>query len=110
MTTKSEMLKILKDETRRKILVFVSEKGEVTYSDLMEQTEISSPEVMNYHLKVLADLLSKNDEDKFTLTEKGKVASNFILTVPKELPKETNKREKMHRTLLTVVPIVVLII
>jgi hypothetical protein len=37
---------------------------------------------MNYHLKVLGDLLLKMDDGRYALTEKGKFASRLLLEFP----------------------------
>jgi DNA-binding transcriptional ArsR family regulator len=74
--------KILKDETRRKIILLLHEKGSLSYTDLMDTLSIVSTGTLNYHLKVLGDLLSKNADGKYTLTEKGKLASRLLLEFP----------------------------
>jgi hypothetical protein len=70
---------ILKDQTRRKMLLLVNEKGEVKYTDFMEKTGVSSTGTINYHLKILNDLLTKNEAGMYKLTEKGKAACNLML-------------------------------
>jgi hypothetical protein len=37
---------------------------------------------MNYHLKVLGDLLQKNEEGRYLLSEKGRLASRLLLEFP----------------------------
>lgn len=74
--------KILKDETRRKIVLLLNEKGSLSYTDLMKNLETVSTGLLNYHLKVLNDLLVKNEIGQYTLSEKGKLASK--LSFPEE--------------------------
>jgi DNA-binding transcriptional ArsR family regulator len=74
--------KILKDETRRKIILLLNEKGSLSYTDLMDTLGIVSTGLLNYHLKVLSNLLKKNKEGQYTLTEKGKLASQLLLEFP----------------------------
>ena len=74
--------KILKDETRRKIVLLLNEKGSLSYSDLMDSSEIVSTGTFNYHLKILGDLLAKNDLGHYFLTEKGKLASRLLIEFP----------------------------
>jgi DNA-binding transcriptional ArsR family regulator len=74
--------KILKDETRRKILLLINTKKEVNYTDLMEKTGVSSTGPLNYHLKVLFELVTKNEDGQFRLSEKGKAACNYMLEFP----------------------------
>ena len=76
--------KILKDETRQKIILLLNEKGSLTYTDLMDSLEVISTGLLNYHLKVLGDLLSKNEEEKYILSEKGKLASRLLLQFPED--------------------------
>lgn len=40
--------KILKDETRRKIVLMLNEKGKLGYTDLMHALKISSIGTLNY--------------------------------------------------------------
>ena len=74
----SSLHKILKDETRRKILALINEKGSITYTDLLKALESESTGLLNYHLKVLGDLLQKND-GQYQLSEKGKLALKFTV-------------------------------
>lgn len=74
--------KILKDETRRKIVLLLNEKGSLSYSDLMDSLGIVSTGTLNYHLKVLGDLLAKNEIGHYLLTEKGKLASRLLIEFP----------------------------
>lgn len=74
--------KILKDETRQKIILLLNEKGSLSYTDLMDTLEVVSTGLLNYHLKVLSDLLAKNEDGKYVLTEKGKLASKLLLEFP----------------------------
>jgi DNA-binding transcriptional ArsR family regulator len=94
LNTELEALnKLFKDETRRKILLLVNEKNEVSYTDIMEKTGAESTGMINYHLKVMGELLSKNQSGKYTLTEKGKTASNFLLQFPN--PKGSAQAKKI---------------
>jgi DNA-binding transcriptional ArsR family regulator len=52
--------KILKDETRRQILLLLNDKA-MTYTELMGAAEVISTGILNYHLKVLGDLVTKNE-------------------------------------------------
>ena len=55
--------KILKDETRTKIVLLLHEKGSLSYTELMETLGFVTTGLFNYHLKVLGDLLAKNEAD-----------------------------------------------
>jgi hypothetical protein len=86
--------KILKDETRRKIIFKVNEKGIIGYTDLMESLNIKSTGTLNYHLKVLGDLLKKNDLGQYTLSEKGQVAFKVLTEFPEGPPADQAKKWK----------------
>ena len=83
-STIDSFAKILKDETRRKIILELNQKGSLTYTDLMENLDILSTGTLNYHLKVLADLLKKDETEGYVLSEKGKLASRLLTDFPEQ--------------------------
>jgi hypothetical protein len=86
--------KILKDETRRKIILKVKEKGIIGYTDLMESLNITSTGTLNYHLKVLGDLLKKNDLGQYILSEKCQIAFKVLTEFPEGPPADQAKKWK----------------
>jgi DNA-binding transcriptional ArsR family regulator len=84
--------KILKDETRRKIILLLDAKGTLTYTELLESTEAGSTGRLNYHLKILGDLLAKNETGQYMLSEKGKVAVKLIA----EFPEDSRQAARYH--------------
>src|SRR5205807_5040390 len=66
--------RILKDPTRRRILSALNEKGSLAYVEILGLLEIEHTGKLNYHLKLLGDLVSKDDSGRYSLTEKGKLA------------------------------------
>jgi hypothetical protein len=79
MTSGLESLhKILKDEKRRKIVTLLNEKGSLTYTELMNTLEIDSTGKLNYHLKILGELLTKQEDGCYILTGKGKLAVQML--------------------------------
>jgi hypothetical protein len=74
--------KVLKDETRQKIILLLQEKGSLSYVDLMKALGITNTGKMNYHLKVLGNLLTKKENGQYALTEKGTLASRLLLEFP----------------------------
>ncbi len=74
--------KILKDETRRKIISLLDEKDSLAYTDLMAATDVVSTGTFNYHLKILGNLLEKNEAGQYVLSEKGKLASRLLKEFP----------------------------
>lgn len=75
--------KVLKDETRQKIILLLQEKGSLSYVDLMKALGITNTGKMNYHLRVLSNLLTKKEDGQYALTEKGTLASRLLLEFPK---------------------------
>jgi hypothetical protein len=74
--------KILKDESRRQIVLLLNEKGALTYTELKETIGFLTTGLLNYHLKVLDDLLSKNDMGHYVLSDKGKLAARLLMEFP----------------------------
>jgi len=89
--------RILKDQTRRKILLFLNEKSAATYTDLMQEVGTTSTGTLNYHLKVLGDLLSKNESGQYVLTENGKAAVRLMLEFPEQEKQEQVKKKWWKR-------------
>lgn len=104
MSTGIETLpRILKDETRRRTLTLLSEQGSLSYTELMDALNIVSTGTLNYHLKVLGDLLTKNDAGRYVLSEKGELALRLLKLFPAEndvLLKK--KRQKQFWTIAAV--------
>jgi DNA-binding transcriptional ArsR family regulator len=75
----SRLYKILKDGTRVKILELLENRGSLGYGELLSLSEISNTGRLNYHLKILRDLISKNGEaGRYSLSEKGRLAAEFL--------------------------------
>jgi len=70
--------KILKDDSRQKILISLNENGYQTYTDLMSNQGFASTGKFNYHLKMLNGLVTKNQAGLYYLTEKGKIAIRLL--------------------------------
>ncbi len=68
----SGLHKILKDETRRKIILLLNDKGSLSYTELLAATEAGSTGRLNYHLKILGDLITKNEAGQYLLSERAK--------------------------------------
>jgi hypothetical protein len=80
----SSLHKVLKDPTRSKLIILLNEKGSLSYTELLDFSEVGSTGRLNYHLKVLGDLLAKNDSGQYMLTEKGKLAAKILTEFPME--------------------------
>lgn len=102
--------KILKDETRRKIVLLLNEKDSLSYTELMDTLGIVSTGLLNYHLKVLGDLLMKNEDGQYALTEKGRLASRLLLEFPEDYQAQKRKWQRRFFIALAVGQVVVFII
>jgi DNA-binding transcriptional ArsR family regulator len=73
-----ELHSILKDPTRRQIIDLLSQKKEISYVELLNLLEINNTGKLNYHLKILGDLIRKSESGKYQLTEKGELAVSVM--------------------------------
>ena len=89
--------KILKDETRRKIVLLLNEKDALSHTDLMEELGFLTTGLLNYHLKQLDGLLTKDVDGKYTLTEKGKRATRLLTEFPEQNRKQMGMKPKWWR-------------
>ena len=80
--------KILSDTTRRSILELLAEKESLTYTDMMTLLQITNTGRLNYHLKVLGSLISKDEGGRYRLTEQGRQAASLLRTFPERVPPE----------------------
>jgi len=80
--------KILSDTTRRSILELLAEKDSLTYTDMMTLLQITNTGRLNYHLKVLGTLISKDEGGRYRLTEQGEQAASLLRTFPERVPPE----------------------
>lgn len=91
------LLKILKDKTRRKIILLLAEKKEIAYTELMNTLKIINTGKLNYHLKILNDLLAKNESGSYQLTEKGLLAAKLLQDFPEPNKQLTAKKKYWRR-------------
>ena len=85
--------RILKDQTREQVIILLSERSSLSYTELMEALNIVSTGTLNYHLKILGDLLTKNGSGQYMLSEKGQLAYRLL----KMFPSENDVRLKKKR-------------
>ncbi len=78
---------VLKHPIRRKVVLALSERKSLSYVELMGLADAASTGKFNYHLKVLGDLIAKDPDGKYVLTEKGQLAAQFLQKFPeKKIP------------------------
>jgi DNA-binding transcriptional ArsR family regulator len=104
----SSLYKILKDENRQHIIKLLTEKGSQSYTELLEASETGSTGLLNYHLKILGDLITKDETGQYLLTEKGKVASSILLNFPVDVT-EKKRAQKIFWSILALGQIVTLV-
>lgn len=86
--------KILKDQTRIQAITLLKEHGALTYTEMMDALNIVNTGTLNYHLKVLGDLLTKNDGGQYLLSEKGEFAYRMLQLFPAENDIQLRKRRQ----------------
>jgi hypothetical protein len=74
--------RILKEETRRRVILLLQEKESLSYVELMNALAITNTGKINYHLKVLGELVMKRENGHYALSEKGKLAARLLLEFP----------------------------
>jgi DNA-binding transcriptional ArsR family regulator len=80
--------RILSDTTRRSILELLAEKESISYTDMMTLLQITNTGRLNYHLKVLGSLISKEEGGRYRLTDQGLQAASLLRTFPERAPPE----------------------
>jgi hypothetical protein len=105
----TNLYKALKDPNRQTIIGILEAKGAVSYTELLEASETGSTGLLNYHLKVLGDLVEKNGDGQYRLSEKGKVASSVLHNFPPQADLARKRRaQKIYWSLLAVGQVVIL--
>jgi len=82
---------VLKHPMRRAIVLTLYERGNVSYVELMNIVGATNTGKFNYHLKVLGDLIEKN-QNGYCLTEKGRLAAQFVQNFPEKESQQTPLR------------------
>jgi Helix-turn-helix domain len=88
---------VLRDRTRAKILESLSEDGPLAYGEMQALLGIDHTGKLNYHLKLLGDLIVKDEQSgKYDLTEKGRLA--LVLLGKFQTAAAQSYRESRRRT------------
>jgi DNA-binding transcriptional ArsR family regulator len=69
---------ILSDKTRRTILIVLEQRKTLSYAELAKSLGITHTGKLNYHLKSLGDLITKDPDGKYTLSGKGELAIQVL--------------------------------
>jgi len=82
---------ILKHPIRRKIILALYDSKRLSYVDLMNLVKVVSTGKFNYHLKILGDLIEKDQDGKYGLTEKGQTVAQLLQKFPERKSKKESK-------------------
>ena len=96
----SSLHKILNDVTRRSILELLAEKEALSYTELMTLLQVTNTGRLNYHLKALGALVSKDDQGKYHLTERGQLSQS---TCSRPYPEKAPVEERSSNQALKIV-------
>jgi hypothetical protein len=87
MDTDFSLHKILKDSTRRQILLDLNISCSLSYMELMNLLKIKNTGRFNYYLKIVGGLIEKRYDGKYRLTERGQRAIQFLENPPEKAAK-----------------------
>ncbi|MQL54238.1 winged helix-turn-helix domain-containing protein [Acidianus ambivalens] len=87
-----DLNRIIKDKTRKDILIYLKNKGKATYSEILRDMKLSTGK-LNYHLKILEPLIEKEGE-YYKLNEKGEQLVSIMLSI------EGDKDETLYNKVL----------
>jgi DNA-binding transcriptional ArsR family regulator len=91
-----EVFAALKHPIRRQILLFLEEKGEMSFTEIQNALRLSDTGLISYHLKELAALIEQSKRGKYSLSEVGRASITLFRKV--EMEKEKTIRV-VHREL-----------
>ncbi len=106
----SELHKILKDGTRRDILQCLKDKGPLTYVELMGLAKVTNTGRFNYHLKVLGSLIEKQNDGKYNVTERGRLAFQLLSEFPEKAVQTQGQKKKRKKLVAAAVLLLIGII
>ena len=87
----------LKHPMRRRILLFLDETGEVSFTDIQKAVDIEDTGLMSYHLKELALLVSQSARGRYRLSEIGKTSVALLRKVERSRDVSQVVRKELGR-------------
>jgi DNA-binding transcriptional ArsR family regulator len=102
----SSLHRVLSDTTRRSVLELLAEKEALSYTEIMTLLQVTNTGRLNYHLKALGGLISKDEQGRYHLTERGQLTVNLLHTFPERVPAE----KKQHSALKIAVSAVLILV
>ena len=101
--------KTLRDATRRSIIELLAERGTLAYTDIMTLLAVTNTGRLNYHLRALNGLITKETDGRYKLTEKGQIACNMLKAFPNQtIPPSKTAIRKVVSIVLFVLGVIVL--
>ncbi len=88
MRDKRNLYEVLGNEIRRKIIIFIGEKGSVRFTELKNHIGISVGSLY-YHLDILGELVTQTPDKRYTLSEEGREAYQLLTEKNLEVPKRS---------------------
>jgi len=88
MKDKHDLYEVLGNEIRRKILIYIGERGSVRFTDLKNYIGISVGSLY-YHLDILEGLVIQTSDKRYTLSEEGQEAYKLLTEKNIEIPKKS---------------------
>ncbi len=98
-----DLYEVLSHPIRRKLLLLLDREGYLKHSELLEKLSIDKTGILNFHLKQLEELISKEPKTKaYCLSEMGKAVIRIIdlnerLLKGEELPADAAKKGEISR-------------
>jgi len=75
-TEEIDLFKVLSHPLRRRLLIYIAEKGAASYSDLIKIAH--RPGALYHHLRLLGDLIYQDENRLYRLTPKGQRVYEFL--------------------------------
>ena len=88
---------------RRRILLLLDEKGEVSFTDIQKAVGVEDTGLMSYHLKELALLVSQSARGRYRLSEIGKTSVALLKKVERSRNMSQVVRKELGRVVEEVV-------
>ncbi len=95
-------LKALAHPVRRTVIKALAQKGSMSYTELMKISGVSDSGTFAFHLRMLGDLVAKNDSGEYELTEKGWRAYRALKSLEDTGEAEETKESPPRQTQKTI--------
>jgi hypothetical protein len=109
----SQLHNVLRDQTRARILDLLAKSGPLAYVELQTLLGISHTGKLNYHLKLLGDLIDKDEQSgKYGLTEKGSLALTLMgkfQTVAAQAERSRRRQTWINRAAIAVAGVAIVL-